>query len=217
MADSIARKALLIALAVAITPVLAIHILTPNGVARAMSLVWGVLLILVSWLLARSLARRIHRLTDFADRLLDLSAPRAQLPAGADELGDLARALSHRAPQIEEMVNRLTNELTRCEAILASMADGVLAVDAKLNVTFCNDAFIQAVGDHGPTEGVPLIKIVRDPALFRIVKQVVDSGVALRERLQLSTPAMQSFEVHAVPLADRKSTRLNSSHLGISY
>src|ERR1035441_1735741 len=217
MLNSIARKALWIALAVALPPVLAIYLSTANGVARAAALAWGALLILVAWLLGRSLAGRINRLTGFVDRLLDLSAPRAQLPASGDELGNLARALSRMAPQIEEMVNRLTNELTRREAILASMADGVLAVDARLNVTFCNNAFIQAVGDHGPTEGVPLIKIVRDPALFRIVKQVVDSGVALRERLQLSTPAMQSFEVHAVPLADRKSTRLNSSHLGISY
>ena len=205
MLDSIARKALWIALAVALPPVLAIYLSTANGVARAAALAWGALLILVAWLLGRSLAGRINRLTGFVDRLLDLSAPRAQLPASGNELGNLARALSRMAPQIEEMVNRLTNELTRREAILASMADGVLAVDARLSVTFCNNAFLKAVGDHGPTEGVPLIKIVRDPALFQIVKQVVDSGAALRQRLQLSTPAMHSFEVHAVPLASTSS------------
>jgi two-component system phosphate regulon sensor histidine kinase PhoR len=85
------------------------------------------------------------------------------------------------------------------------MTDGVLAVDARLNVTFCNRAFINAVGDHGPAEGVPLIKIVRHPVLFQIVKQVVDSGVEQRQRLQLSAPAMQSFDVHAVPLASPSS------------
>src|ERR1022692_1140322 len=205
MLDSIERKALWIPLAVALPPVLAIYLSTANGVARAAALAWGALLILVAWLLGRSLAGRINRLTGFVDRLLDLSAPRAQLPASGNELGNLARALSRMAPQIEEMVNRLTNELTRREAILASMADGVLAVDARLSVTFCNNAFLKAVGDHGPTEGVPLIQIVRDPALFQIVKQVVDSGAALRQRLQLSTPAMHSFEVHAVPLASTSS------------
>jgi signal transduction histidine kinase len=183
MADSIARKALLVALAVALPWVLAIHLWTANGVARIASLISAALLILVSWLTARALARRVSRLTDFVDRLLDMSAPRAQLPASDDELGDLARSLSRMAPQIEELVNRLTNELTRREAILASMTDGVLAVDARLNVTFCNSAFIRTVGDRGPTEGVPLIKIIRDPALFQIVKRVLDSGVALRTRL----------------------------------
>ena len=205
MADSIARKALLIAVAVALAPVLVIHLSTASGVARVASLVLGALLILESWLLARSLAGRINRLTGFVDRLLDMSVPRPQLPASNDELGDLARALSRMAPQIEEMVNRLRNELTRREAILASMTDGVLAVDARLNVTFCNKAFTEAVGVHGPAEGLPLIKVIRDPALFQIVKQVVDSGVEQRKRLQLSTPGMQSFEVHAAPLASTSS------------
>jgi len=205
MVDSIARKALLIAVAVALPPVLVVYLSTASGVARLASSVFGALLILVSWLLARSLARRINRLTDFADRLLDMSVPRPQLPASDDELGDLARSLSRMAPQLEELVNRLRNELTRREAILGSMTDGVLAVDARLNVTFCNNAFIKTVGNHGPAEGVPLIQIVRDPALFQIVKQVVDSGAEQRKRLQLSTPKMHSFDVHAVPLASTSS------------
>ena len=206
MADSITRRALLIAVAVALASVLLIFLSTASGAARLTSLVWGALLILVSWLLARSLVRRIHRLTDFADHLLDMSVPRPQLPAGNDELGNLARSLSRMAPQIEEMVNRLRNELTRREAILASMTDGVLAVDARLNVTFCNRAFTKAVGVHGAAEGLPLIQVIRDPALFQIVKQVVDSGVEQRKRLQLSTAGMQtSFDVHAVPLASTTS------------
>jgi two-component system phosphate regulon sensor histidine kinase PhoR len=206
MTDSITRKTVLMAVAVALASVLVIYLSTASSAARLASLVVGVLLILVSWLLARSLVRRINRLTDFADRLLDMSVPRPRLPAGNDELGELARSLSRMAPQIEEVVNRLRNELTRREAILASMTDGVLAVDARLTVTFCNKAFTKAVGVHGPAEGVPLIKVVRDPVLFQIVKQVVDSGVEQRKRLQLSTAGMQSsFDVHAVPLASTPS------------
>jgi two-component system phosphate regulon sensor histidine kinase PhoR len=205
MADSIEWKALLTAVAVALAPVLLVYLSTTNSVARVASLVLGGLLILALWLLARSLVRRINRLTEFADRLLDMSVPRLQLSASNDELGDLARCLSRMAPQIEEVVNRLRNELTRREAILASMTDGVLAVDARLNVTFCNTAFTKATGVHGPAEGVPLIQIVRDPVLFQIVKQVVDSGVEQRKRLRLSTPGLQSFDVHAVPLASTPS------------
>jgi len=52
----------------------------PTGAARLASLVWGALLILASWLLARPLAGRINRLTGFVDRLLDMSVPRPQLP-----------------------------------------------------------------------------------------------------------------------------------------
>ena len=186
MADSIARKALLIALAVAFPSVLAVYFSTINGAVRTGSLIWAAVLILGSLFWARALANRLDTMTRFVDHLLDTSAPRFPLPASDDEFGQLARALSQMAPQIDEIVNRLTNELTRREAILGSMTDGVLAVDARLNVTFCNAAFSRTVGNHGPAEGVPLIKIVRDPALFQMVKQVLDSGVAVRQRLHLS-------------------------------
>jgi two-component system, OmpR family, phosphate regulon sensor histidine kinase PhoR len=205
MADSIARKAFLIALAVAFPSVLAVYFSTANGAVRTGSLIWAAVLILGSWFWARALTSRLDSMTRFVDHLLDTSVPRGHLPASDDEFGQLARSLSRMAPQIDEIVNRLTNELTRREAILGSMTDGVLAVDARLNVTFCNTAFSKTVGNNGPTEGVPLIKIVRDPALFQMVKQVLDSGVAVRQRLHLSTPGMNSFDVHVVPLASTSS------------
>ena len=176
MADSIERKAFLLALVVAAPPVIAICLFVDNVMVRLASLLSGILLIVIAFLIAQSLSRRIISLTDFANRLLDLSVPRLRLQTGDDELGDLARSLLQIAPKIEELFSRLSTELTRREAILASMTEAVLAVDDRLSVTFCNAAFVKAVGDHGSSEGVPLIKLVRDPALFRILKHVVETG-----------------------------------------
>ena len=205
MRQSIARKAFLIAVAIGAVPVLLIHVYIANSGVRWASVGWWVGFVLAAWFAGRMLTRRIYALTDFSDRLLDLSGPHPRLQTGEDELGVLARSLSRIAPQIEELVNRLRTELTRREAILASMTEAVLAVDARLNVTFCNSAFLQAVGDHAASEGVPLIKIVRDPELFRVVKRVVDSGEPQRQRLQLPAPEMRSYDVYAAPLASSSS------------
>ena len=178
MADSIARKVFLIALAIAAPPVLAIQFLVASATMRLVALAWGILLTLVAWLLGRSLARRINRLTDFADRLLSPDAPRPLLPSGEDETGVLARSLARVAPQIEELVNRLGMELARREAILASMTDAVLAVDSGLNLTFCNHAFVQAIGNHEAPQGVPLVRVFRNPALLEVLTRVLDSGKA---------------------------------------
>src|ERR1035438_1740266 len=137
--------------------------------------------------------------------MLDQSGPRPQLIHGDDELGELARSLSRMTPQVAELVSRLSMELTRREAVLASMTEAVLAVDAQLNVTFCNHSFQRVVGDHGTAQGIPLIRMVRDPDLFRVLKQVVDSGEPVRCRLRLSSDAGRSFEVNAAPLANSTS------------
>jgi two-component system phosphate regulon sensor histidine kinase PhoR len=201
MGDGVARKLGLITAAAVALPLIFIQLGVSSVAVRIASMAWGVALILAAWLYGRWVSRRIHGLTAFADRLLEVNVPRPRLPSGDDEFGALSRSLSHVAPQIEELVNRLRTELTRREAILASMTEGVLAVDARLNVTFCNEAFLRAVGDRGSSDGTALIKVVRDPVLFQMLKRVVDSGEALRQRLQLSSLETRSFEVYAAPLA----------------
>ena len=205
MRDSISRKALVIAAAAVAPLLLVIFVWVSSLQIRILSLVVTLGGLSVVWLIARAFARRINGLAGFVDGMLDHDATGQRLQTGDDELGSLARSLGRMTPRIAELVSRLSVELTRREAVLASMTEAVLAVDAQLNVTFCNHSFQQAVGDHHTAEGVPLIRIVRDPGLFRVLKRVVDSGETLRQRLQLSTTEARTFEVRAAPLSNSTS------------
>ena len=202
MRDSIARKVLTAAILLAAPLVVLIFVFVADLRVRLVSVAVGLLAVGLAWMLARSLGRRIRALTAFVDGMLDRSGARPPLIHGDDELGELTRSISRMTPQIGELVNRLSMELTRREAVLASMKEAVLAVDAQLNVTFCNRSFQQAVGDHNAAEGVPLIRMVRDPDLIRVLKQVLDSGEPTKRRMQL---AGRSFDVHAAPLANSTS------------
>ena len=205
MRDSISRKALVIAAAAVAPLLLIIFVWVSSLQIRILSLVVTLGGLSVVWLIARAFARRINGLAGFVDGMLDHDATGQRLQTGDDELGSLARSLGRMTPRIAELVSRLSVELTRREAVLASMTEAVLAVDAQLNVTFCNHSFQQAVGDHHTAEGVPLIRIVRDPGLFRVLKQVVDSGETIRQRLHLSASEARTFEVRAAPLSNSTS------------
>jgi len=205
MRDSIARKVCTLAAILAAPLVVLIFVSVADLRVRLAAVALAVLAAGVAWLVARARAARINRLTAFVDGMLDQTGPRPQLVHSDDELGELTRSLSRMTPRIAELVNRLSMELTRREAVLASMTEAVLAVDAQLNVTFCNHSFQQAVGDHGTASGVPLIRMVRDPDLLRVLKQVLDSGEPVRRRLQLTGPEGHSFEVNAAPLANSTS------------
>jgi len=67
----------------------------------------------------------------------------------ADDLASLERSLTGVARELRTLVDRLRFESARREAILAGMAEGVLAVDPDLRVTFCNKAFLRAIGFRG--------------------------------------------------------------------
>jgi two-component system phosphate regulon sensor histidine kinase PhoR len=201
MRGSISRQALVFALAVALPATLVVHLYVADARARLLSLVAAALGMVGALVFARSFERRIRRLTAFIDHLQDPDSLRPRLAPGDDELGDLARSLSRMASRMDDLVNRLSTELTRREAILASMTEAVLAVDSRLNVTFCNNSFIRAVGDHGNFEGLPLIRVVRDPGLIQILKQVLDTGETVRRHLKLSVREDRSYDVYAAPLA----------------
>jgi len=165
----------------------------------------GIILLLggiLAYLFVRSFSRQTAELRSYAEHLLDPLASIELLPAGDDDLGDLARSLQRMAPHIRELVDNLKLENARREAILASMVEGVLAVDKDLRVTFCNNSFARAVGARIPVQaGMPLLDLVRDPGLLEIMTNVLTSGERTEHRLTLPAAADHTFEVLAGPLA----------------
>ena len=155
----------------------------------------------VALLFIRSFSRRVERLRQYVEGLLDARLPDAELPAGDDGLGELARSLRRTAPQIRDLVQRLQVEGAQREAILSSMVEGVLAVDKSLRVTFCNESLARTLGARTPVPaGIPLTDFVRDPGLLEIMARVLHQGGPVEQRLTLASTEAHSFEVLASPL-----------------
>ena len=167
------------------------------GVTLAVLVLAGVL----AFLFTRSFSRRVSQIRAYAERLLDPPVFEQPLPAGDDDLGLLARSLQRTAPRIRELVESLKLEGARREAILASMVEGVLAVDKDLRVTFCNYSFARTVDARLPVvSGMPLLELVRDPGLREIMTTVISTGDRVEKRLTLPGAGARSFEVLAGPL-----------------
>jgi len=109
-------------------------------------------------------------------------------------------------PRIEEVLNGLSTELARREAILGSMTEAVVAVDAKLNISFCNSSFANTVANHPVLDGVPLIKVLRDPGLFQLLQRVITSRETVRHRLKISGRDERTYDAYATPLGDGPSS-----------
>jgi two-component system phosphate regulon sensor histidine kinase PhoR len=165
------------------------------------SLVAAFVALFIAYFFSRSFTRRIGRLRAFAEGLVKASFTESPLPDADDELGALTRSLNSTASQLRDLVERLGLESARREAILASMVEGVLAVDQDLRITFYNASFARAVGLRADIpEKAPLVEVVRDPVLRDILSRVVTTGETLKQRLQLPAAEGRAFEVQAAPL-----------------
>ena len=146
--------------------------------------------------------RRVKRLRAFAEDMVDARFPKTPLPSEDDELGALGQSLNRMSAQLGELVDRLKMESARRESILASMVEGVLAVDDQMRVTFCNASFAKAVGCGYPvSERMPLVELVREPELLEMLKKVLADGQSVKQRLQHLGPANRSLEIQSAPLA----------------
>src|SRR5436309_4364568 len=128
-----------------------------------------------TFLLLRSGNMRIARLRRLAESL-----PGGALrdrPAGEKTLDLLERSLAGVAIEVHKLLDQMNFESARRDAILSGMTEGVLAVDHELRVTFCNPAFLKAIGFRGTKfEGLSLLELARDPELLDLLREVLSAG-----------------------------------------
>jgi len=156
-----------------------------------------------AYFFSRSLTRRIHNIQSAAEDLAAGRLDASPVPpdSGNDELGALAASLHRMAGNLLDMVELVRNESARREAILSSMREGVLAVDSSLRITFCNQAFLDAVAaTSAPSAGAPLEQIAPDPALLDPLWQVLEQAQTVRAKVSFPTNPGRSYELWAKPL-----------------
>jgi two-component system phosphate regulon sensor histidine kinase PhoR len=145
---------------------------------------------------------RIRHLQAFSESLVETATAQDLGSEADDELGCLGRSFNRMAAQLRDSLDRLSLESARREAILSSMAEGVLAVDGQMRITFCNASFACATGILLPIpQRAPLLEVVRDAGLFDMLSQVLTSKQPLKRRLELLAANGRSFEVQVTPLS----------------
>ncbi|HUI42401.1 MAG TPA: ATP-binding protein [Terriglobia bacterium] len=164
----------------------------------------ALLTLLVAFVISRALSRRIARLRAFAEDGVDPQGLETPLEENSDdELGLLARSLAGMAARLGGLVQRAHLESAQREAILATMVEGVLAVDEKLRITFLNGSFARAVGIQAPiAHRTPLAEVVRDPALRELLGEALRQAEPQERRLALVLAGEERiFEAQTAPLA----------------
>lgn len=116
--------------------------------------------ILAGFLVATAITHRIKRLAKSAGRMAAGSFDAPLDVAGADEIGDLARALDKMRSALKESFGVLTSDRDRLAAVFDGLTDAVIVVDNSGGVRFSNRAAAGLiVNDSSPPDViVPYLK-----------------------------------------------------------
>jgi two-component system, OmpR family, phosphate regulon sensor histidine kinase PhoR len=131
--------------------------------------------------------------------------PRTFLVGGGPEPRRVGLALEIIFARQEELAHQIAGRESGTQTILRAMQDGLLVVDKSLRVTLVNQAFRKVFGLPEISLGTPLLDIVRDATVDRLIAETLRTGKAMQSELILTdskTNSERDLEVSAVPMSD---------------
>ena len=180
-------------------PVMTRQFLVPLAIGAALTLaVWlaalphgrleAVILVVLSWAWIVRLVSQMRTQQSFLDESIvqlqetvkrwgsgDLQA-RVYLDQ-ADPLDQLAHGMNRVAEALKDRTEDLEQDKERLEAILASMANGIIILNHGLSITLINQAAYQLLGiETRPAQGRHLLEVIRDVAIDDAVHRVTQGG-----------------------------------------
>jgi two-component system phosphate regulon sensor histidine kinase PhoR len=148
-----------------------------------------------------ALTRRIDRLKEFSRRVADGDFRPLPIDRRGDELSDLTRTLGESAARLDRTIRSLTGERNQSAAILRSMAEGVAVIDSGQRLTFCNEAFSEALGLEGSSwEGRPIVEVIRQSDLLEAIRTALAGSENVKSELVVGALRTRSFAVTAAPV-----------------
>lgn len=165
--------------------------------------------LLLAWRSAIAIAEPLLQLQDALSRFAHgQRGTRVKLPE-AREPGDLAETFNRTAELLQRQIAVLTQNNNEQKAVLASMAEGVLAVDSQERIISMNRASGRLLGlEQGQVQGRRLQEVVRNADLSRFVSralanhETIDADIVLlgdRERvMQAQGSALHDVDGRAI-------------------
>jgi len=102
-----------------------------------------------------------------------------------DEFSDLAKTVNSLSERIKSQVDTLTRERNEKEAILESLAEGVLAVDEEMNISYANVHALGFLDLESTYIGTPFPKHIH-PKCYDLLKKCHENMQCLNDEVQIS-------------------------------
>jgi two-component system phosphate regulon sensor histidine kinase PhoR len=121
--------------------------------------------------------------------------PRTFLIHGGAEAQRIGLRLEKIFQDLTQLNKQIAKRESGMQTIFAAMHDALLVVDSKRYVILANETFRKLFALPEISEGTPLLEIVRDATLDRVINDAFDHGGPVRSELTLDG---SQIELHAV-------------------
>ncbi len=165
----------------------------------------------VSLLVARRMTRPLEALRQGAQRFAG-GELKHRLPAsGAQEIRMLAQSLNHMAAELDLRLETIVRQENEHQAVLASMVEGVLAVDPEGVVLSLNEAgaaMLNVAAEQA--RGRIVHEVVRHAGLLAFVEKALASLEPVEQDLEAAGPDRHCLHAHGTVLHDGRQRKIGA-------
>ena len=156
---------------------------------------------LISYLVARRISVPLRRLQSGAERFARGELGVRLLAPDSEEIGALAEAMNEMARQLSERIDTIVEQRNEYQAVLASMVEGVLAIDCNETILGLNRAGARLLAvDVEASVGQSIQAVVRNSDLLSLATETLGSGEPVEGDIVLNRGGEIFVQVHATSL-----------------
>lgn len=145
-------------------------------------------LALLSLLMARHLSRPLGLMRQAARQFARGRLEQRMAIPPTEELAALAESLNEMAGELQQRIQTITSQRNELEAILSSMAEGVIAIDLSGRIVNINQAAIRLLNIAEASQpGRPVEEVVRNSEFQAFVEQVLQTEEVVENEIHLYT------------------------------
>jgi two-component system phosphate regulon sensor histidine kinase PhoR len=140
----------------------------------------------ISWVISRRISQPIEQMKKSAEHFATGDLNHRLTPPGTEEMGGLADAMNQMAAQLHERIETIISQRNQLETVLASMLEGVIAIDTEERIVSINQAAARLF-EYEPLDcqGKSIQEIIRSPALQQFIRQALSSKIPSEEDITL--------------------------------
>jgi len=175
------------------------------------SLVIALLGTIVSLFVSRRISQPIEKLKEGAGYFIRGDFNYSLHASGIEEIDSLNDSMKDMARQLHARINTITQQRTEIEAILSSMLEGVIAVDAEEKIIIMNNAAARMFGCNPSTvQGRSIQEAVGNSHLQQFISDTLSGQKPVEREIGLSSDEEQYLFGHGTLVRNVEGKRIGA-------